>query len=259
MKVHFAGERENCGHHLLRAGVRYRLMSFYEVFNRHQVDQVETLNRFKHVIIDSGLFTLMFGAKAGAVLDEQFLNEWLNAYVSYINATPFKNAHFVEMDIQKKVSPEAAWHYRELMKSRINKGGLINVYHLEDGNPDRLIDYADYIAISIPELRAAISDKERERVTTYIATRAKRKGKKVHLLGCTEIKYLKKYRFCDTCDSTSWQSAFRYGSQRTQSLGNVSINQIRKQTGGKPDPGNEIYWSALFALQDYRKHAGSQD
>jgi len=259
MKVHFAGEREMCGINLLRAGVRYRLMSFFDVRERNRGDSIETLNQFAHVIIDSGLFTFMFGQKAGTVMDEPFLDDWLESYVEHINRNPFQNAHFVELDVQKKTGVDAAWHYRHLMKERINKGGIINVYHLEDGNPDALIDHADYIAISVPELRAELSDKERLKVTSYISTRAKRKGKKVHLLGCTEVKYLKQFSFCDTCDSTSWQSAYKFGVLRTQAAGAMHIRQIRNQVGGEIDPANEVYWSALAALHDYRRFAGNQD
>lgn len=262
MKVHFAGSRKVksgvVGNTLLKAGVNYRLESFYDVAIRKQYDDIKVWNKFNHVIIDSGLFTLMFGAEAKKGIDVQFCEKWFNDYVQFINDTPFINASFVEMDVQKKISPEYAWELRLRMKAAINKGTVINVYHLEDGNPDKLIDHSDYIAVSIPELRLNVAEKERLSITRYIARKAKQKGKKVHLLGCTEKKYLETFSFCDTCDSTSWMSAVRWGENKTHTFGNVNMKQIRNQVGGKVDAGNDIYWNAYFALQDYKRYAGDQ-
>lgn len=258
MKVHFAGNREQCGESLLKAGVRYRLESFFDIACRGRSDGVDVWNRFNHTIIDSGLFTLMFGAEASKGIDEKFCVDWLDRYVEFINTTPFRNASFVEMDVQKKLGIEAAWELRHEMRRRVNKGTLVNVYHLEDGNPDRLIEHAEYIAISLPELRFNVSDRERQKITRYIASKAKSKGKRVHLLGCTEKSYLRDFRFCDSCDSTSWQSGFRFGSLKTSAFGKVSIGQIRANRGDDPNRINDVFWSALFSLREYGRVAGSQ-
>ena len=102
--------------------------------------------------------------------------------MAFIKGNSFKNCSFVELDVQKKLSPEAAWHYRKKMKSLLPGVEIINTYHLEDGNPDKLIEYCEYIAVSIPELRLNVGNQERMRITNYIARKAKLKGKKVHLL-----------------------------------------------------------------------------
>lgn len=181
MKVHFAGNGV-FPDVLLAAGVRYRLESFYDYCCRGGADGVEALNKYNHSIIDSGLFTLMFGAESHTVLDEAFLDNYLKKYVAFIKGNSFKNCSFVELDVQKKLSPEAAWHYRKKMKSLLPGVEIINTYHLEDGNPDKLIEYCEYIAVSIPELRLNVGNQERMRITNYIARKAKLKGKKVHLL-----------------------------------------------------------------------------
>ena len=61
----------------------------------------------------------------------------------------------VEVDCQKILSPEIAWKFRKEMKRLLPDNRIINVFHLEDGKKglDRLIDFSDYIAISVPELR----------------------------------------------------------------------------------------------------------
>jgi hypothetical protein len=262
LKVHFAGEGgaplgPTLG--LLKSGVKYRLQSYYDIYKRNAIFNIGDVNKFNHTIIDSGLFTLMFGSESQSNITEGFIDEWQNLYINFINKTPFKNASFVECDVQKKISPEYAWEKREEMKRLVNRGEIINVYHLEDGNPDKLIHYSDYIAISIPELRLNVSNKERYDITKYIATKAMSKGKKVHLLGCTEKKYLKDFSYCYSCDSTAWQSAFRYGWSKTDAFGKIPMKQIRSAVNGEVDPMNDIYWSSYFSLKDYETYAGCQN
>lgn len=164
---------------------------------------------------------------------------------------------------KKKIGVEVAWKLRRELKKKTNKGTIINVYHLEDGNPDKLIKYSDYIAISIPELRFNLSAKERYDLTKYISRKAKRLNKKVHLLGCTEPKYLKDFSYCDTCDSTSWQQSFRFGNSKTKNYGEVHIKTIRANNKEIETPQNkalnDVYWSSLFALADYKQLAGNQN
>ncbi|MDJ0841211.1 MAG: hypothetical protein QNK37_32160 [Acidobacteriota bacterium] len=59
--------------------------------------------------------------------------------------------------------------------------------------------------------------------------------------GCTERKYLAEYAYCFSCDSTSWQSAFRFGGMSTD-RGRLSIRTIRHPanfaiTGQTPSTG----------------------
>jgi len=158
--------------------------------------------------------------------------------------------------VQKKLSSEVAWEFRKEMKSTITKGTIINVYHLEDGNPDALIDHADYIAISLPELRFCLSDKERWNLTKYIATKATLKGKRVHLLGCTEKKYLQYFSFCFSCDSTSWLSPLRYGEIKTKLL-NTHVNDLKQIKGDEPEKV-ELMCALLYKL-DYQAQTGNQN
>jgi hypothetical protein len=127
---------------------------------------------------------------------------------------------------------------------------------LEDENPDKLINYSDYIAISLPELRFCLSDKERWNLTKYIATKATLKGKKVHLLGCTEKKYLEHFQFCFSCDSTSWRSPMRYGEINTK-LFKTHVNDIKKVVG--EDSYSIEKMCALLYQLDYKEQAGSQN
>ena len=133
----------------------------------------------------------------------------------------------VEIDCQKVLSPEAAWFFRERMR-RLLPNRQINVFHYEDGKDglDRLIEFADYIAISVPELRIVKPKTFREdtkRLAYYI--KDKKPEIDIHLLGCTDIKMLRECSFCTSADSTSWLQGVKYGFFRD--LHKTELRHIR--------------------------------
>ena len=109
----------------------------------------------KHVIQDSGLFTLMFGARKGKK-DESLINKWYDALIEFTLAHGMP-VTCVEVDCQKVLGVDKAWEFRERMRNDLPNNRIINVFHLEDGQKglDRLIEFSEYIAISVPELRIA--------------------------------------------------------------------------------------------------------
>lgn len=257
MKVHFAGiDAEMTDKCLLDYGIRYRLSSYYYL-RKNKKFLPDKMNEFEHSIIDSGLFTLMFGAGSGKECTEETLIKWKDEYISWINSFNWRNTSFVECDVQKKLSSEIAWEIRKEMKQKVNQGTVINVYHLEDENPDKIIEFSDYIAISIPELRIFVSDKERFSITKYIATKATLKGKRVHLLGCTEESYLKYFSFCYSCDSTSWMAPLRYGEVKTSYL-TTHVRDIEKLTGLSNYNLRNKGIVAYLHQQEYKKQSGNQ-
>lgn len=249
------------------AGVNYVLCSFYQIRklkNESAVNFINCLNSYKHTIIDSGLFTLMFGAKSHTELTEQMIIDWQDNYANFVNKTGYKHS-IVECDVQKKISPEFAWEMRKKFKTQVNVP-IINVYHLEDGNPDKLIDHADYIAVSIPELRFAVSRNERLKITRYISQKATSKGKKVHLLGCTEISMLKEFQYCYSCDSTTWFSGGKYNNFTSKALPKMDHIDVSKLKGNRIEElknynitTNLFYWQLYLKLQEYKKYAGGQE
>jgi len=266
MKVHFADTGYfRFSDMLLHAGVKYVLQTFFSIeptLKNGDKTNYEKVNRFKHVIIDSGLFSILFGCAKDKPFNEKICNEWKEKYISYINASKFTNAHFVELDVQKRLGVEAAWELRREMKARINKGGMISPYHLEDGNPDKLIDFSDYIAVSVPELRFAVTRKELISITTYITRKAQAKGKRIHLLGCTEKKLMHQFNYCTSSDSLSWQSASLYGHFKSELAGNHRTNVLSKlneKIGPFEKKAQRMnYLSACMLLAEYKKYAGDQ-
>ena len=223
LKVHFAGcENLDKLTALNSVGVKYFLFTCYPFVKQMLNGNLSRRNRNsavpmlassfgKHVIMDSGLFTLMFGADKGK-RDEVFLHTWMLKLVDFVKETGFKGT-CVEVDCQKILSPEIAWKFRKEMKYLLPENRIINVFHLEDGKKglDRLIDFSEYIAISVPELRIHRSCTYKTDVANLAKYIKKRKPDiDIHLLGCTESKMLSNNSFCTSADSTTWSAIVRW-------------------------------------------------
>lgn len=165
----------------------------------------------KHVIMDSGLFTLMFGAAKGKK-DEKFLTRWMHELVGFVKESGFQGS-CVEVDCQKVLSPEHAWKFRKEMRRLLPDHRIINVFHLEDGMKglDKLVDFSNYIALSVPEFRihkGKTFKQDIKKLTRYIKNR--KPDIDIHLLGCTDNQMLKENDFCTSADSTTWSAIIRW-------------------------------------------------
>lgn len=262
MKVHFADMGcFNNADALIDCGVKYTLQTFHQIHkNKGKLSfSYDFLNQFRHIIIDSGLFSIMFGCDKDKHFDASVAENWQRDYIDWIKTSDFKNASFVELDVQKKLGPDYAWDLRERIRSALPDKSIINVYHLEDGNPDKLIDFSHYIAVSIPELRFNVSRKELIGITSYISSKAKSKGKKVHLLGCTDLKLMRQFDYCYSCDSTSWMAGSRFGTFKSKITGPIHVDVARSKLGFKGrNKLNQIAYCANIMLEEYKLYAGDQ-
>lgn len=286
IKIHFAGCDNGvsalCA--LKAAGVNYRLFTAYPFIKSKSSStgdfRVSTLYeaqaKFTHTIVDSGLFTMMFGADSQTKKTPEDIREWMHRIVRFANDNEIANASYVECDCQKLISPQFAWELRREMKSLMPGKEIINVFHLEDGKDgfDQLVDFSDYIAISVPELRIAMPKTYRQ-ATCAFAKRAKMlKPKiKIHLLGCTEQYLIEKNRFCTSADSSSWTSPMRFGYCKGNHIRHLTKNTINdgvaivKQasshlgfplTDRASVDSSKRYITAKIFLQDYERWGGSQ-
>ena len=224
IKIHFAGsDGEEIFYAALSAAqTNYRLYSCYKYIygkqpdsdfrlpDGHVIREQDKANR--HVIQDSGLFTLMFGAGKGMKQTRQSLTMWQDSLMEFVKQNGIQ-ASCVEIDCQKILGVDDAWYFRERMR-RMLPNKQINVFHFEDGRKglDRLIEFSDYIAISVPELRIVKPNTFRED-TRYLAHYIKNKKPEIdiHLLGCTDFKMIAENNFCTSADSTSWLSGVKFG------------------------------------------------
>lgn len=161
-------------------------------------------------IMDSGLFSLMFGKYRELCSGENDILRWYDAMIETIYEHDIKST-IVECDCQKITSPQFAWKLREKMRNDLPNHEIINVFHLEDGPAgfERLIEFSDYMAISVPELRIAYGKYHVEKMIP-LGMKVISKNKKLHYLGFTSFQDIHKCRFATSCDSSSWTAVVRY-------------------------------------------------
>ena len=286
IKVHFAGSdyQQSVIDSLEMADVRYRLFTVYPSIVGKKPgsdfrDKTGVCQRqqqtFKHVILDSGLFTLMFGGSKGTKQTKQSLTEWQDKTFDFVRQNNL-NCTCVEIDCQKVLGVEEAWWFRQRMRDNL-PNRQINVFHYEDGRKglDRLIEFSHYIAISVPEIRIVHPKTFRED-TYHLASYIKNKKPTIdiHLLGCTDKKMLQQNRFCTSADSSSWTGVYRFATIQGKSA--YSINQQKYQQAERTiqqfigmDKWNAMteksqrkcVWeliSAQVSKATYEKYAGSQ-
>ena len=296
LKVHFAGS-DNSVPHLVAANlahVNYSLFTCYPfIANKSPQDDftmgendlfvpriIQPLR--KHIIMDSGLFTLMFGAKKNEKQTIETLTAWQDKTAKFVQQNNLK-CTCVEIDCQKVLGVEEAWYFRERMRKVMPNNRHINVFHLEDGMKglDRLIEFSNYIAISVPELRLH-KPKTYKKDVTYLANYIKNKKPSIdiHLLGCTEKGLLEENKFCTSADSTSWLSGNRYGNAGYKKY---HVNDIKKKARASIAPAitqeynkyarfcikpltdkklkymQDAYFSAVFSKRMYEILVGNQD
>lgn len=224
IKIHFAGAEQTDFTYCLAYGadIKYFLFSVFGFISKSLnikhggywkgIPIYKEFENFgtKHSIMDSGLFTLMFGAHAGN-RDEKEIEIWYHSLIEFVLKNNIEST-CVEIDCQKILGIEKAWELRTRMKNDLQNNRLINVFHKEDGRKglDRLIEFSDYIAISVPELRKLGQKKYTYNIAHYIKN--KKPEIDIHLLGCTEKEMIKNLKFCTSSDSTSWLQLNRYGN-----------------------------------------------
>jgi hypothetical protein len=287
IKVHFAAA-EQIDFALIahEAGVQYFLWTVFpfisDYFNLSHYSI--TVNRLfpprvlekisRHTIMDSGLFTLMFGAHAGK-RDKIFMEKYQEALIDFVVSHELKSV-CVEIDCQKILGTKEAWNFRRRMRDRL-PNRQINVLHYEDGQKglDRLIEFTDYMGISVQEIHKKTGKDYKEhtyKLVSYIKN--KKPDVDIHLLGATDKYLLNQCRFCTSADSTSWMGVNRFGSIlgyathhiRKEALENAapSIKKVLYYCHKAPTKNRMQYYGNYYiAAQLYKKIyeqcAGGQD
>lgn len=286
IKVHFAGsEVQNYFLAVRELGVSYGLFTCFPfvermVFNKGicPIIPLRTMKNpatdipnfvttsMKHCIQDSGLFTLMFGSQAKKH-DGKVIERWYEAMIEFTK-THNSGCTCVEVDCQKVLGVNEAWRFRERMRNDLSNR-IINVFHLEDGNKglDRLIEFSDYIAISVPELRFAKKKNFVYPLACYIKN--KKPDIDIHLLGCTELELLHKCNFCTSADSTSYISSTKFGFLDGKHISTIDIEKVKLLVGADvwnsvAQQNNETRTAAILLhiellKRKYEKSAGNQD
>ncbi len=170
----------------------YLLSSFIEHRGKHKGRYISQKNH----ILDSGAFTYLNGKKTGNIDWDKYINE----YANFINQ--YKIDLFFELDIDPIIGLKEVEKLRVKLETLTNKQ-CIPVWHKSRGLDywKKMVKEYKYVAIG------GIVTKEIKRnqydIFSLLLKIAKNNNCKVHALGFTNLKNLKKYKFYSV-DSTSW-------------------------------------------------------
>lgn len=219
MRIHLAGaDKPRFIEPALLAGHRYLLTTYYKLKKEQPKVLAEMVNLFNtgsDLIIDSGLFTMMFGAEKDRSYDLPFMRDYATKYIADVKSYGIRNVTIVECDVHKILGMPAV---HELRKQFADSGlDVIYVWHVEE-TIDGLLELATrekYIAISVPELRIFFKGKGvsyKAGVHDLLARIRAHCGAKlprIHLLGNT-VELTMRNHLAYSCDSTSWLAGVRY-------------------------------------------------
>mgnify|MGYP001496408078 CR=1 FL=1 len=217
MKIYFAGaDGVRFIRPLLTVGVKYALTS-YEAWNNkgnNHSDLFNSLpyNEFESVIVDSGLFSYLWGKKAHIEYDKNFYYTYLDNYCKFIERSKFENMRYVELDVQEKLGVDFAWELRDKLVGRFDKNKIINVVHVVDGDPTNLIVYADYLAVSVTPTIKKYGKEYYYKYINFIYKKALTSNTKIHLFGVTRPDDVTLCYGATSCDSTSWLAQVKWGN-----------------------------------------------
>lgn len=221
MNIHLAGlEKTGFITSVGLSGHKYGLLSYFHMNRNPEKERrrcIDLINEFDlDVIVDSGLFTMMFGAGKGKAYDMAAMVEYTKKYIEEVSAYGLKKFRVVECDVHKILGMKEVFELRKHFKG----AGIetIYVWHKQEGI-DGLLALADeaYIALSVPELRILFKQSESQYqagVFNLLSKLKRHRGAlpmpKVHLLGNT-VEITMRTSVAFSCDSTSWLAGVRYG------------------------------------------------
>jgi hypothetical protein len=190
MKIFLAGQN---GHPWIKNEFYkfYRLESFYNITKKEEVK----INKYQDFLLDSGAFTFMQNKSK----KENWIT-YLNKYVKFIKKHNINN--FFELDIDSVVGYKKVKKLREKLEKETNKK-CIPVWHKSRGKKEfiNLCKKYNYVAIG-GIVSGEIKTKDYKYFTWFIK-QAHKHNTKIHALGLTSYKQIKKYNF-DSVDSTAW-------------------------------------------------------
>lgn len=179
--------------------VDYLLESFY-YFKEWQLKLIKNCKMF---LLDSGAFTFMNNTKKGNINWKKYIDN----YIDFINKNNIE--YFFELDIDVIVGYENVKKIRKYIEEKTNKK-CIPVWHKQRGIEEWINLTKEYNYVAIGGIVTKEITKQNYKYFPYLLNIAKKNNCKVHGLGFTATRDLKKYKF-DTVDSTNWKSGGRFG------------------------------------------------
>tara|TARA_R110000824_G_C15176576_1_gene673341 strand:+ start:647 stop:1561 length:915 start_codon:yes stop_codon:yes gene_type:complete len=195
----------------------YLLSTFFVHQNGFNKDWIywynKTSKRGASWIMDSGLFTMMFGAGSNKTYTEKDLLEYTYKYLNNLKKIKYKD-YIVEMDVHKVLGLQALKKFRKIFEEQYPLKKTIFVWHVEEKEEGfrELCKKYPYIAISIPELRIVLKGRRTlKNAVKHLIKVANdiNPNIKIHLLGCNDINILSQKGYY-SCDASDWISTSRW-------------------------------------------------
>lgn len=221
--------------------IKYALESFFSIPDSFK----EKIPSFDIFLLDSGAFSFMTSQKNKKI----DWDEYIEQYAKFINENDVK--YFFELDIDSLVGIKEVERLREKLEKLTNKK-CIPVWHKSRGFEywKKLCKEYDYIAIG-GIVTKEIKRKEYD-IFIPLLEIAKQNNCKVHGLGFTNLKLLKKYHFFSV-DSTSWRLG-RFGIvNEIDSIGNTKNIKLKDKkliTTNKSDLQGIEVWTKIQNLYE---------
>lgn len=166
----------------------------------------EEMQSAKSFILDSGAFTFRQASRAKGIN----WYEYTEQYANFVKENKIEK--YFELDIDSLVGYEEVLKIRKFLESKAGRQS-IPVWHLSRGKDEflKMCDEYPYVAIGgIAGMSAMKTRQVMQKLMPYLIREAHVRGAKIHGLGYTDLKGLRKHHF-DSVDSTSWLSSGKYG------------------------------------------------
>lgn len=181
------------------------------------------------------------------------IDKYLHEYAEFI--IEYKIKDYVELDVDQIYGVHETRKLRDKLEKLVGYQS-IPVWHTIRREQSFLDDCRDYNRICLGFfLTEGIASSITERYATHFINRAHRLGCKIHGLGFTKTKLLRRMPF-DSVDSSTWTSGKRYGQLNTFDP-NEGIMIIKSRPSGyKANPAliERYNYDQWRAYQDYARY-----
>lgn len=201
MKVYLAGEAYGAEVFKNMDFKFKRLDSFMYV--RDNKRYISFIPKYEEYLLDSGAFTFIMSKKKTKIDIDSFTDE----YIDFIKDNKIDN--FFEMDVDKIFGYEKVKQLSRRIEAKTGKQS-IPVFHMSRGLDDWNSMCKDYKYVSLGIAGKDVPWGDTQTFMRFVMN-AKSYGTKVHGLGITGMKTLKKVPFYSV-DSSSWTCGNRYKS-----------------------------------------------
>lgn len=215
------------------------LESYYYLRNNKEFPRL--IQSVENFLLDSGAFTFLMQNKT-----EVDWEKYVEEYADFINKYDIKL--FFELDIDSIVGLQEVERLRDKLEELTGKKS-IPVWHKKRGKEYfiQMCQNYPYVALGGIVIKE-IPRKVFEQMFPWFIDTAHKYNTKIHGLGYTSVKNLKKYHF-DSVDSTSWLAGCRSGFIYRFNPLDGTMEQIKNEKGGKLKPAE----SAVKNLQEWIK------